>query len=384
MTKLGPGLVAGHIVFPLARETNVIGRTDRATGVYPDIDVSPLAGGTVVSRRHAQIVHRDGALFVRDLGSLIGTLVNGEPLGDSERELTEGDSVTIADLTVRFSMHCEWPAGLMAEWEREAALSTSTQLPMDLPLIAQLPKALSDGQLVLHYQPQVSLATGDVRSVEALIRWEHPEMGMIEAERYISLAEDSGFIRVLTTFAVKEAVAAIEGWRAEGHEVEVGVNLSIKDLEDPAFGDRMAETLEATSVAPSDLVLEVTESSVMYNPGIAIATLDHFNSLGFRIAIDDFGTGQSSLTYLKDLPAHEVKLDKSFSIEMTSREESIVGSAVQMAHELGMTVVAEGVEDESTARFLLATGCEKGQGYYFGKPGPRDTLDLAPRPVPSS
>jgi EAL domain-containing protein (putative c-di-GMP-specific phosphodiesterase class I) len=360
--------------------TNVIGRADRASGIYPDIDISPLGGGRSISRKHAQVGRRGGSFYVRDLGSRLGTLLNGQPLGDEEHLLDEGDTVTIGGVTLTFSEHCEWPKGLTAEWENAGLnATTSTQLPTELPLIAQLPAALNDGHLLLHYQPQVYLDTGEIRSVEALIRWNHPELGSVAPERYISLAEDTGFVRVLSTFALTETAAAISEWNGRGVRLKVGVNLSVRDLEDPIFGDRIAEVLESTTATPSDFTLEVTESGVMLNPGRAIATLDHLRSLGFAISIDDFGTGQSSLTYLKDLPADEVKLDKSFFSPTAGVEEEIVGSAVQMAHGLGMVVVAEGVETEDAARFLRAIGCEKAQGYYFGKPVPKDEMDLRRR-----
>lgn len=378
----GPGLVSGQIVFPLTRSRNVLGRTDRGSEIYPDIDISPLAGGTLISRRHAEIVHRDDDFFLRDLGSRLGTLVNGESTAGAERRLEEGDAITIGGLTLTFSRGCVWPDDLVAEWRREdARITASTSLPSELPLITQLPSALQGGQVQLHFQPQVVLETGEIPSVEALIRWEHPELGKVSPERYISLAEDTGFIRILTSFALKEAAAAISQWRAAGIDVTVGVNLSVKDLEDPGFGERIGEAIDERDAHPRDFSLEVTEGAVMYNPGVAIATLDHLASLGFQVSIDDFGTGQSSLTYLKDLPAHEVKLDKSFSIGMSTRKRQIVTSAVELAHGLGLTVVAEGVEDEDSVRFLREIGCEKGQGYFFGRPVPKESLDLEPRVV---
>ncbi len=380
----GPGLLVGRIIFPLTRSTNLIGRTDRATGIYPDIDISPFGGGRQISRRHAEVVRQAGAFHVRDLGSRLGTLVNGTALGDSDRLLEEGDAITIADVTLRFSESCEWPEGVVADWDSRGALtSTATQPASHLPLIAQLPEALSKGEVVLHFQPQVLLATGEVTSVEALIRWRHPEMGMVSPESYIHLAEDTGFIRVLTTFLLKEAAAAVKEWRAAGAHVTVGVNLSMLDLEDPTFGERVTEILATTDTTPADFVLEVTESAVMSDPGVAIATLVHLKSLGFAITIDDFGTGQSSLAYLKELPADELKLDRSLSTQMTSHEETIVASTVHMAHELGMTVVAEGVEDAAIARFLQEIECDKAQGYLFGKPTPKESVDLGPRTIPA-
>jgi EAL domain-containing protein (putative c-di-GMP-specific phosphodiesterase class I) len=380
----GPGLTADHILFPLARSSTVIGRTDRSTGIYPDIDLSPLGGGLVVSRRHAEIRRHEDGFFLRDLGSRAGTFVNGEQLGAADRKLQEGDAVTIGPITLRFSERCAWPKGLTAEWSREqTTLSSATQPPLGLPLIAQLPAALNAGELLLHYQPQVSLSSGAIDSVEALIRWNHPKMGMVAPNRYLSLAEDSGFVRVLTLFALKEAANCIREWRRDGVPVAVGVNLSVTDLGDITFGDRVAEVVDSSGTEPGDFVLEMTESAVMLDPGVAVATLENLRSLGFLIAIDDFGTGHSSLAYLKDLPAHEVKLDKSFFIGMSPRDEAIVVSAVQMAHDLGIEAVAEGVEDEDVARFLIGIGCDKAQGYYFGEPVPKAALDLRGRSLPA-
>lgn len=379
----GPGLVVGHIVFPLAQVTTVIGRTDRAKAIHPEIDISPFGGGLVVSRRHAEVTRRDDGFFLRDLGSRSGTLVNGDLLGDSERELKEGDAVTIGTVTLRFSRSCSWPGGLVAEWdEMDASGTTSTQLPHGLPLVAQLPNALKAQEVVLHYQPQVSLTTGEVEGVEALIRWDHPKMGAIEPERYLDLAEDSGFVRVLTTFALREAAAAASYWRQSPSSVAVGVNVSILDLEDPGFVDRASETVAGGNASPRDFVLEVTENAVMHNPGIAIASLDRLKEAGFSISIDDFGTGRSSLAYLKDLPADEVKLDRSFSIALGERDKGIVESAVQMAHGLGMSVVAEGVETDESLRFLVSVDCDRAQGYLFGRAVPKEEVDTSRRVLP--
>ena len=379
----GPGLIAGPIVFPLARSTLLIGRTDRASGIHPDIDISPFGGGQKISRRHAEATRRNGAFYLRDLGSQLGTLVNGEPLGTNEHALAEGDAITIGDATLRFSLSCEWPEGLIAEWERAgSAASTETQPAVGLPLMAQLPDALRGGQLLLHYQLQVALATGEIPMVEALIRWNHPEMGMIEPERYVPLSEDTGFVRVLTTFAVGEAASALKKLKLKHEDAAVAVNLSVQDLEDPSFGERLVQAVDAADVKPRDLVLEVTERGVMSNPGVAIATLTQLRLQGFRVTIDDYGTGQSSLAYLKDLPANEIKLDKAFVNETTGREEAIIGSTVQMAHDLGIAVVAEGVEDERTARLVHRLDCDKAQGYYFGRPTTKEELDLSPRALP--
>ena len=380
----GPGLVSGRIVFPLARTTSLIGRTDRASEIYPDIDISPLGGGRNVSRRHAEVIRQNERFHVRDLASKLGTLVNGETLGTGSHELSDGDAVTIGDVTLTFSSEIEWPEGLIPDWEAsQSAVSTETQPAAVLPLIAQLPDALRNGELLLHYQPQIDLATGEVGGLESLLRWKHPEMGMVEPDSYITLAEDTGFIRVVTGFVLQQAATDLAEWRRDGVTVRVGVNLSVLDLQDPTLVERVTEVLDGSGLQPSDLVLEATETAVMFDPGVALATLTQLRLQGFRIAIDDFGTGQSSLAYLKDLPAQEVKLDKSFSSHLEERERTIIAASVQLAHDLKMTVVAEGVEDEATASFLREIGCDRGQGYFFGKPAPKDEVDFEPRTLRS-
>lgn len=379
----GPGLISGRIVFPLARSANLIGRTDRASNIYPDIDISPLGGGRNVSRRHAEIVRKDGVFHLRDLASKLGTLVNGEGLGTASHELTDGDAITIGDVTLTFSPACGWPDGLIPDWEAShSAVSTETQPAAVLPLMAQLPDALRNGQLLLHYQPQIDLATGEVVGLESLLRWEHPELGMVEPDSYITLAEDTGFIRVVTGFVLQEAAADLKQWRAAGRGIRIGVNLSVLDLQDATLVDRVAEVLDGHDLEPADFVLEATETAVMFDPGVALANLTRLRLQGFRIAIDDFGTGQSSLAYLKDLPAQEVKLDRSFSEHLEERERTIVTATVQLAHDLKMTVIAEGVENEATAAFLSEIGCDRGQGYHFGKPAPRAAIDFEPRKLP--
>lgn len=380
--KQGPALIAGQIVIPITRTTTMIGRTDRAAGIHPDIDIAPLAGGLVVSRRHANLQRTKDGFVLSDLGSQAGTLVNGERI-TAEVVLNDGDTVTIGSATLRFSPASEWPEDLIPEWERDAVLSTSTQNPAGLPLIAQLPGALAEGQLVLHYQPQVSLVDGDVVGVEALIRWNHESMGAIAPDRYLSLAEDSGYIRVLTSFAVEQACQAVAKWRREGRDVHVAVNISVVDLEDPVFPDKVMSAVDDAGAMPSDLTLEVTETGMMLNPGIAIAATEHLASLGFRVAIDDFGTGRSSLAYLKDLPAQEVKLDKTFA-SSNERDNAIVRSTVELAHDLGMTVVAEGVESDAVVGLLRAAGCDRAQGYLFGEPCPWEDVDLEARRLPSA
>jgi EAL domain-containing protein (putative c-di-GMP-specific phosphodiesterase class I) len=378
---MGPALTFGKLVFPLARYINVLGRYDPATDTHPDIDLGPLGLGLSVSRRHAELVFQDGGFFARHLGGALGTSVNGEPLTDGEeRALVDRDTLTIGPVTLTLDLGCVWPAGLSAEWDGHGAGDSSTIVFTStgtVRLVGQLPEALRAGELALHYQPQVDLATGEMHSVEALIRWRHPEHGMVSPDRFVPPAEDSGFIRHLTTFAIAEGAAQAYAWRAAGTPLSVSVNVSVRDLEDRAFTARVVEAVEASGAAVGDMLLEVTESAVMANADDAIAVMGELRKAGFRFGIDDFGAGESSLVYLSRLPVDEVKIDRALSMALTARNEAIVRGAITMAHDLGLTTVAEGIEDAETAARLRDLGCDKGQGYYFGRPGPAGELALA-------
>ena len=374
----GPTLLYGKLVFPLARFVNTLGRVDKGTGVHPDIDLAPLGLGMSASRRHAEIEFADGRFVVRDLGSRLGTFVNGEPLAAGvERALDNGDTITIGAVTLLVDLEHTWPEGLTAEWDDvTTGPGTLVSSSGTVQLVGQLPHALAAGELVMHYQPQAVLATGEIESVEALIRWRHPELGLVSPARFLPTAEDSGFIRHLTSFALAEGAAQSRAWRDAGTPLSVSVNVSVRDLEDRHFLERVLEAIEAAGIEAEDLMLEVTESAVMADPDDAIGIMKSVRDAGFRFGIDDFGAGESSLGYLSKLPVDEVKIDQAFARDLTARNVAIVRSAVTMAHDLELTVVAEGVESEDVADKLDDLGCDKGQGWYFGKPVPAAELAL--------
>jgi EAL domain-containing protein (putative c-di-GMP-specific phosphodiesterase class I) len=376
---VGPALRCGRLVFPLARYRNTLGRVDTNSGTHPDIDLSPLGLGLAASRRHTELQYCNGEFVARDLGSRLGTCINGELLpGDEARPLADGDTVSIGGVTLTLELGCAWPAGLTAEWDEEVT-GPGTILPLGgtLLLVGQLPNALRSGQLAMHYQPQADLATGERHSVEALIRWRHPERGMVSPDKFVPMAEDTGFIRHLTGFALAESARQSVAWRAAGHRLLVSVNVSVRDLEDPGFGTRVVDAVQAAEAEPADLLLEVTESAVMTKGGDAVAAMEELRDSGFRFSIDDFGAGESSLGYLSRLPVDEVKIDQAFARDLTGRNQMIVRGAVTMAHDLGLTVVVEGVETEEAANRLRELGCDKGQGWFFGRPVPADELLIA-------
>lgn len=236
-----------------------------------------------------------------------------------------------------------------------------------LAMGGELRAAIATGALELHYQPQVNLRTGLVESVEALLRWPHPTLGLISPAEFIAIAESTDLIRPLTEWTLSQALLQSRSWRARGLDVRIAVNLSARLLQDTAFPARLSELLKASQVGASSLELEITESAMMLDPARALRVIQEIDLLGVLIAIDDFGTGYSSLGYLRDLPVHSLKLDRSFVMGMHARADDriIVESTAQMAHALKLELVAEGVESEWDARFLAAAGYDYAQGYHY-------------------
>ena len=374
---VGPVLVFDKLMLPLARYTNVLGRFDPATQVRPDIDLAPLGLGHSVSRRHAELSYRDGAFAIRDLGSKLGTAVNGEFLAPGEEVgLVPGDTVTVGAVTLTLEREREWPPGLIAEWQGSSVEAGATIAgSADLVLLGELPAASRNGELVLFFQPQVTLATGKMSSVEALLRWQHPVRGLLGPDHFVPIAENTGFIRQLTNFVILEGARQARSWQDAGTPRSMSVNVSVRDLEDAGFVERAQSAVAAGGAQPEDLLLEITESAVMSSPEQALSAISALKEAGFRFGIDDFGTGESSLAYLSKLRVDEVKLDRAFAMDLHSRNEAIARGAVTMGHELGLVVVAEGIEEQVAADRLGALGFDKGQGYLFGRPMAAIDLD---------
>jgi diguanylate cyclase (GGDEF)-like protein len=248
--------------------------------------------------------------------------------------------------------------------------------PDRLALVADLRHAIERDQLVLHYQPQVDVRTGGFVAVEALMRWPHPQRGLLAPDKFVPLAEQTQLIRPLTHWAIGAALRQSVAWQSAGMAIPVAVNLSAHDVQDPGLPAVVAELLAISGAAARHLRLEITESSLLADPERARENLAALRALGIRIAIDDFGTGYSSLNYLQRLPVDELKIDKSFVQSMASDEgaRSIVRAVIDMADDLGLGVVAEGVEDRATWEVLAALGCDMAQGYYFSPPLPADSL----------
>ncbi len=245
-----------------------------------------------------------------------------------------------------------------------------------LALAAELRRAIADGQLEVYYQPVADLRTGNVTGMEALVRWPHPEHGMLSPDDFVPIAEHVGLIRPLTFYVLRDALRRCGQLRAEGFDLDVAVNLSVRSVLDVTLPELVEEILKEHGLDGRSLVLEITESSVMADPARSIGVLDRLSALGVSIAIDDFGTGYSSLSYLRRLPVDEVKIDRSFVSGMVTNESDmvIVRSTIDLARNLGLRVVAEGVEDEPTWDLLGVLGCDAAQGYYLSRPVPATTF----------
>jgi diguanylate cyclase (GGDEF)-like protein len=241
-----------------------------------------------------------------------------------------------------------------------------------LQLASDLHGAIPEGQLAVYFQPKADLATGRLTGAEALIRWLHPERGLLGPDAFLPLAERHGLMHELTATVLDEALAQQAAWRASGVAIPVSVNLARASLLDDGFPTSVAAALERHGATPADLILEITEDTVMVDADRTLAVLDGLRALGVSLALDDFGTGHSSLAYVKRLPIDELKIDKSFVRSMTSdhRDEAIVEAAARLGLRFGMRVVAEGVEDPATWARLKALGCHEAQGFLLARPMP--------------
>ncbi len=245
--------------------------------------------------------------------------------------------------------------------------------PERLALLGELGKAIENDELVLHFHPEVSLRTGRIIGMEALVRWQHPVRGLLPPDSFIPLAERTGLMRPLTLWVLRHAIERCRAWRDEGLGLRVAVNLSARSL-DPELPEQVGKLLDEAHLPPALLALEITESVILTER--ALETLARLRRIGIRLAIDDFGTGYSSLGYLQELAVHQVKIDKSFVIGMRVDRGSaaIVRATVELAHNLGFEVVAEGIEDGTTCDLLAKMECDLAQGFHVARPMPADEI----------
>ena len=245
-----------------------------------------------------------------------------------------------------------------------------------LALAGALRHAIDHDQLLLHYQPKIDFATKHVTGVEALARWQHPEYGFIPPDDFVPPAEQTGLIKPLTVWVLNAALRQYAAWRQAGRRIEMAVNLSARNLHDPQLPDLIHGLLKTYGVAPAMLQLEITESAIMADAGRAIEILARLRDIGVRLSVDDFGTGYSSLGYLNRLPVDEIKIDRSFIMDLLGNGNGamIVPCTIDLGHRLGLKVVAEGVEDQAVWNRLAALGCDAAQGYYMSHPLPAEAL----------
>ncbi len=249
--------------------------------------------------------------------------------------------------------------------------------PRRLALMGALRKAITNNELMLYYQPKVEILTGKVSSVEALVRWQHPEFGFIPPEQFIPLAEQTGLIIHLTRWVLETAAQQCSEWLRVGLELSIAVNLSMWDLRELTLPVTIGALLERYSLPVHLLHVEMTESVVMTDVERTLDILNRLSQLGIQISVDDYGTGYSSLAYLKRMPISELKIDRSFVMHMANSETdaTIVQSTIAMAHSLGLKVVAEGIEDENVWNLLADFKCDMAQGYYMSRPLPSQDLE---------
>ena len=286
------------------------------------------------------------------------------------------DGETADDLLRRASIAMQDAAQLpgrlqMYERGRDAAHQRQIRLIRDLRL------APDNAELLLHYQPKLDIAAGQVRQAEALLRWQHPQLGMISPGEFIPLAERTGSIQSLTAWVLEESLRQLCEWNGRGLCVQLSLNISTEDLIDPKLPTRVGQLLMRYQVPAEQLIFEITESGVMVNPTLALQVLHDLRDLGISLSVDDFGTGYSSLTQLKRMPVQELKIDQSFirDLDDASEDAVIVRSTIEMSHSLGLKVVAEGVELACSLRLLERWQCDTAQGYLISRPLPAEAFE---------
>lgn len=264
---------------------------------------------------------------------------------------------------------------ILQEYTKKSDRRLSPRPEMEV-LVSELEVALRDNQLVLHYQPKINISDGEICGVEALVRWNHPRYGLVYPDSFIALAENNGLIGSLTARVIRMAVNQVLLWRKVDLVTPVAVNISADNITSLSLPEQLSNMLNQHELDPTMLTLEVTESALMGKLVTSLDILTRLRMKGIRLSIDDFGTGYSSLSQLYKMPFTELKVDRSFVMNMTRDDEAlgIVKTCVMLGHELKMKVVAEGVEDREVLNLLKGMGCDYAQGYYIAKPMPAEAL----------
>jgi diguanylate cyclase len=331
------------------------------------VDGAP--GARRIARHLAEALNRPFAVdgLSVDVSASIGIALRTERGGDGA-ELLRAAEAAMYDAKQRGDQ--------VAIYGPEAAHHSPDRLALLADLRRVLREDAPDDGIMLFYQPQIAIATGEVVGVEALLRWRHPERGMVGPEELIRVAEPTPVMRLLTDRVLHEVIAQLSVWRTAGRPLRASVNVSVRDLHSGDIADRVGELLSAYAVPPDLLQLEITESALMADPHRVLSTITRLDRMGIAISLDDFGTGFSSLQHLRRLPLAEVKIDRSFVLGMAADrgDAAIVRSVIDLAEALGLRAVAEGVEDERTWRLLAAAGCHAAQGWFHARPMPTAEL----------
>ncbi|MFN4063001.1 MAG: putative bifunctional diguanylate cyclase/phosphodiesterase, partial [Parazoarcus communis] len=258
-------------------------------------------------------------------------------------------------------------------FDRQMSLHMSERLALE----SELRRALERNEFIVYYQPQLDVHSGEITGMEALLRWNHPEHGLVPPDRFIPIAEDSGLILPIGAWVLRAACAQARTWRDSGLlDVQMAVNLSARQFDQQDLPELVASVIDGTGLPPDRLELELTESLVMRDPERSSETLSRCKALGLKIAVDDFGTGYSSLAYLRRFPIDRLKIDRSFIKDVVDEPDdaAIAQTIIAMAHSLRLTVVAEGVEDEAQLRLLQRWDCDIYQGFLSSRPQPADAI----------
>ncbi len=350
--------VADSLLRALQRRSDTIARLggDEFAVLLPTGDVGDAE---VVARRVIEVLAArftiDG--HVVDVGASIGIAMYPEHGADADTLMRHADVAMYAAKRARTGFEIY-----------DAQIDQET--PARLSLLGELRHAVEHDQLAVWYQPKVTLSGDSPNAAEALIRWIHPERGVITPDMFIPFAEQTGYIRAVTRYVLDKVFRQSVAWRARGMHLRVSVNISTRDLHNPEFPREVAQLATAVGAKPEWICLEITESAVMENPAHALAVLQRLDAMGIALSIDDFGTGYSSLAYLKRLPVRELKIDRSFVVGLVrdSADAAIVRATIDLAHHLGLAVTAEGVDNGRALSVLRKLGCDMAQGYHISPP----------------
>ena len=348
----------------ILRPRDLVGRLggDEFAVLLPETDE---AGARIVSEKVLHIL--EPAFTIQNMGFTIGASLGIAMFPDHGD--TSSAILKSADIAMYHAKHNKLDVCI---YDKSLDIHSTDQLT----LMSELREAINKGTLELHYQPKVDLARERIIGVEALVRWHHESRGFISPDEFIPMAEQSGLIKPLTHWVISTALAQCETWHRQGILISVSINLSVQNLQDVDFPAQVSQLLDMSQVDNKYIQFEVTESTIMTNPDYVQSVLHEMGKYGVSFAIDDFGTGYSSLSALKKLPVQELKIDKSFVMDMAvdNDDEAIVHSIIDMAHNLGLNVIAEGVENVNVTKQLLTLGCDLIQGYYISKPLPKDKI----------